>query len=228
MSFSGNIEHIPLVDVIQLLHGTRKSGMLNIKGDKGASQLVFKGGYIVSANHLNSSVRIGEFMVERGDVKPDALEWALAAQQKAGQDRQPLILTMVSMGLVEEPKAYTALAALISKTIVEMLTWKRGDFVLEPFGETLKDDFKFYPNSLTREINVDVQGALMDALRIYDEKVRDGELKPDEEPEAEIFDEIAAELLGVVWSDDRNEKMKKEIIEELTASDLGLDDLDDL
>jgi hypothetical protein len=228
MSFSGNIEHIPLVDVIQLLHGTKKSGILNIEGNKGSSQLVFKSGYIVSASHLNNSVRIGEFMVERGDVKADALEWALAAQQKAGQDRQPLILTLVSMGLVEEAKAYAALRALISKTIVEMLTWERGDFVLEPLSDFLKDDFRFYPNGLAREINVDVQGALLDALRIYDEKVRDGELKPDEEPEDEIFDEIAAELLGVAWNDDRNEEMKKKIIKELTASDLGLDALDEL
>lgn len=228
MSFSGNLKHIPLVDVVQLLHGTKKSGILNIQGRKGTSLLVFKGGYIVSASHLDNSVRIGEFMVERGDIKSEALECALSAQKQAGQDRQPLIVTLISLGLVEESKAYAALQALISMTIVEMLTWESGEFILEPPREVLKDDFKYYPESLAREINVEVQGALLDALRIYDEKVRDGELNPEEEPEDEIFDEIAAELLGVPWHDGGDEEMKKEITVELTASDLGLADLEEL
>ena len=58
MSFNGDLAHLPIVDVIQLMNATRKSGILGVKGRKGQSQLVFKDGYIVSANHLNNSVRI--------------------------------------------------------------------------------------------------------------------------------------------------------------------------
>lgn len=225
MSFSGNLEHIPLVDVIQLLHGTKKSGILNIEGRKGISQLIFKRGYLVGASHLNNSVRIGEFMVERGDIKSDALELALEVQEVAGQDRQPLIVTLISLGLVDGRKAYATLQALIAMTIVEVLTWKSGAFLLEPFHEVSRDDFKYYPDSLELEININVQGALLEALRIYDEKVRDGELTPDEEPEDEMFDEIAAELLGFSNSGERNEDSIKGLLKELTASDLGLGDL---
>ncbi|HEX9777516.1 MAG TPA: DUF4388 domain-containing protein, partial [Geopsychrobacteraceae bacterium] len=93
MAFSGNLEHIPLVDIIQLLHGTRKSGILKIAGRRGESRLVFKDGFIVSASHLNNRVRIGAFMVERADITAAALEQALTAQQQAGRARQPLIQT---------------------------------------------------------------------------------------------------------------------------------------
>ena len=41
MSFTGDLEHLPIVDVIQLLHATRKSGILRIGCRKGESQLVF-------------------------------------------------------------------------------------------------------------------------------------------------------------------------------------------
>ncbi len=77
MSFTGDLEHLPIVDVIQLLHATRKSGVLRIKSRKGESDLVFKDGYIVSANHLNNSVRIGQVLVDLRIITPEVLDQAL-------------------------------------------------------------------------------------------------------------------------------------------------------
>ncbi|HKJ04270.1 MAG TPA: DUF4388 domain-containing protein [Geopsychrobacteraceae bacterium] len=228
MSFSGNLEHIPLVDVIQLLHGTRKSGILKIEGRKGRSQLVFKEGYIVGASHLDNRVRIGEFMVGRGDISAEALEQALSVQKQAAKDRLPLIQTLIAMDMVNEHEAYLALQALISMTIVDVLTWKNGEFLLEPIRDIIKDDFKYYPDHLDREINVDVQGALLDALRLYDEKVRDGELVMEEEPVEDQFDEIAAVLLGLTSPEKDETEAKEELFGELTAADLGLSNIDKL
>ena len=228
MAFSGNLEHIPLVDIIQLLHGTRKSGILKIAGRRGESRLVFKDGFIVSASHLNNRVRIGAFMVERADITAAALEQALTAQQQAGRARQPLIQTLLCLGLVEEEKAYAALQALISMTIVEILTWSSGVFLLEPTRDAIKDDFRYYPDHLEREVNVEVQGALLDALRIYDEKLRDGELTLEQDPAAEEYDEIAAALLGLPDAAEENEPPEHEPLEELTAEDLGLSELEQL
>jgi len=39
MSFVGDLEHLPIVDVIQLLHATRKSGTLCMKSLKGRASL---------------------------------------------------------------------------------------------------------------------------------------------------------------------------------------------
>ena len=66
MSFKGDLKDLPIVDVIQLMHNTKNSGILYIQGRKGESQLVFKGGYIVGASHLNNSIRIGEMLVAHG------------------------------------------------------------------------------------------------------------------------------------------------------------------
>jgi len=226
MSFSGDLEHLPLVDIVQLLHGTKKSGILKIDGRNGKSQLVFKDGFIVGASHLDNRVRIGEFMVERGDITAEVLEQALTLQQQATTDRLPLIQTLIAMEKVNEHDAYSALQALISMIIVDLLTWKKGAFLLEPTREVMKDDFRYYPDLLDREINVDVQGALMDALRLYDEKVRDGELIIEEGPTDDQFDEIAAELLGLTGSRDKDDGMKIETFKEITAEDLGLSDIE--
>jgi len=188
MSFTGDLSQLPIVDVIQLMNSTRKSGILGVKGRKGESQLVFKEGYIVSANHLNNSVRIGEILVEQGVVSRDDLEQALAAQKQAGRQRKPLIVTMLELGLVDEQKAYSGLQALIMMTIVEILTWRNGSFYLEAALCNTGDNYRFYPESINREVNVDTQSILMEALRVFDEKLRDGELEieGDEEPAPQI------------------------------------------
>ncbi len=81
MSFTGDLEHLPIVDVMQLLHQTRKSGILRVKGRKGESQLVFKDGYMVSANHLNNSIRIGKILVDLKIITPDILDQALQGRR---------------------------------------------------------------------------------------------------------------------------------------------------
>jgi hypothetical protein len=167
-------------------------------------------------------------MVERADITAAALEQALTAQQQAGRARQPLIQTLLCLGLVEEEKAYAALQALISMTIVEILTWSSGVFLLEPTRDAIKDDFKYYPDHLEREVNVEVQGALLDALRIYDEKRRDGALTLEQDPAAEEYDEIAAALLGLPDAAEENEPPEHKPLEEITAEDLGLSELEQL
>ncbi len=186
ISLTGNLEHVPIVDVMQLLHQTRKSGILRVKGRKGESQLVFKGGYLVSANHLNNSIRIGKILVDLNIITPEILDKALQAQGRAGYERKPLIITLINQGLVNEKDAYKALEHLIEMAVLEILTWKKGSFTLEALPTSV-NDFRFYPGKLISEINVDTQSVLMEALRIFDEKRRDGELTDEEPPEDELF-----------------------------------------
>jgi len=177
VSFTGDLEDLPIVDIIQLLHTTRKSGILRVKSRKGESNLVFKDGYIVSASHLNNSVRIGTILVERNIITPKILDQTLLEQKNAGAERKPLIISLLDKGLVKDEDAYQALEHLIETTVVEILTWKRGTFTLEVLPDAVADEYRYYPGKLNREISVDAQGVLMDALCIFDEKMRDGELE---------------------------------------------------
>ena len=214
MSFTGDLEHLPIVDVIQLLHSTRKSGVLRVKCRKGESELVFKDGYIVSASHLNNSVRIGSILIDLKIITQEVLDKALQEQNDAGKDRKPLIVTLLELGLVNEQGAYKGLEYLIEMTIVEILTWKRGTFALDMLDSmSVTDEYRYYPSRIGREISVDTQSVLMDSLRLFDEKMRDGEISEDDyaddEPVAEISPGTETDLL-------------------LSADLLGLEDLDQL
>jgi hypothetical protein len=226
MSFTGDLEHLPIVDVIQLLHTARKSGILRVKSRKGESQLVFKDGYIVSANHLNNRVRIGQILIDLGIITPAILDQALQAQRDAGQARKPLIVALIENGFVKEQDAYKGLEQLIEMTVVEILTWKRGTFTLEVLSSAVSDGYRYYPERMQQEINFDTQSILMDALRIFDEKMRDGELVeedfPDDEPTGENQEEtfISADDLGLTDLD-RLERILPEIFTGLADVDPG-------
>ena len=185
MSLAGDLEHLPIVDVIQLLHSTRKSGILRVANRKGESQLVFKSGCIVSANHLNGSVRIGKILVDLNIISQETLAQALQAQLRAGKDRKPLIVTLIERGAVKEKDVYNGLEQLIELTLVEILTWKKGTFTLEVLPSDVSDEYRYVPERISREINIDTQSVLLDALRIFDEKMRDGELIERDFPEKE-------------------------------------------
>ncbi|MEJ2201879.1 MAG: DUF4388 domain-containing protein, partial [Desulfuromonadaceae bacterium] len=131
MSFTGDLEHLPIVDVIQLLHSTRKTGTLCVKSARGESQLVFDSGYISSANHVNTSVRIGQILVDIEAISQEVCDQALAAQKAAGDSRKPLIAMLIEQGVLTKEDAFRGLRMLIEKTVVEMLRWTKGTFTLD-------------------------------------------------------------------------------------------------
>jgi hypothetical protein len=203
MSFEGDLDHLPIVDVIQLLHATGKSGTLTLRSTKGESQLVFHGGYIVSANHVNNSVRIGQILLDMGAISKEELERALHEQQMAGHLRKPIIQTMIEAGRIRTEDAYQGLEVLIEMTIVEVLTWDKGTFSLDVNRIHVSDEYRYFPEHLKEEIQVDTRNVLMDALRIYDERKRDGTLSSEAmfgkpaEPAPAGDAEISVEDLGL-------------------------------
>lgn len=213
MSFTGDLEHLSIVDVVQLLHATRKSGTLTVKSRKGESQIVFNDGYIISANHFDNSVRVGNILVEAGVITAETLARALRDQESAGEGRRPLIATLIEQGKVKKEDAYRGLEALIELTIVEILTWKRGTFTLDVENFTASDEYRYFPEKLHQEITLHTENVLMDALRIYDEKKRDGLLVDEELTEEEFADESPAGF---------GDQMT------ISAADLGLEDVDKL
>jgi len=210
MSFDGDLEHLPIVDVIQLLHATGKSGTLSLRSLKGESQLVFNAGFIVSANHVNNSVRIGQILLDMKMITQEDLESALQDQQRAGTARKPIIQTMIEAGKIRTEDAYQGLEVLIEMTIVEVLTWTRGTFSLDVDRISVSDEYRYFPEKLKKDIQLNTQSVLMDALRIYDERKRDGTLTSEA-----MFGATPAPQTGPPGAD-------------ISDFDLGLDALDSL
>jgi len=196
MSFSGDLEHLPLIDVIQLLQQTSKSGTLRLTGAKGECQLGFRDGFIISANHVNTGFRVGSILVELGAITREALDLTLAEQARRGPSPPPLIALLVETGRVKHKEAYRGLQTLIELTIVEVLTWPKGRFELEVEQIIISDEYRYFPDHNEPLPQVSTQNVLMEALRIFDEKKRDGTLKQ------ESFEDGAAAADATISADD--------------------------
>ena len=181
MPLTGELEHLPIVDVIQLIHSTRKSGTLNVYSRKGEGQLVFNNGYIVSATHSSERLKIGRILLESKIINQEELEKALTIQELSGDDRKPLIATLLEHCGLSKDAAYKALETLIEMTVVEMISWTRGIFTMDVDEIAVADDYRYLPRQL-QTVSLDTQMVLMDALRIFDEKVHTGEIELSEEP----------------------------------------------
>jgi hypothetical protein len=209
MSFTGDLEHLPIVDIVQLLHAARKSGTLLVRG-KTESQLVFQEGRVVSAIHRGTGARLGRILLESKLLSSDTL-----AQVQAGADQgKGLVAALLQQGLLNQEQALTVLEKLLQMNLVEMLTWAQGTFSLEVDAVPIADEFRLLAEATGQPVRFDTQGLLMDALRIFDEKTRDGEF------DDEFFSEEEPELAAGSTMDGD--------MAALSLEDLGLDGLDQL
>ncbi len=219
MAFTGDLEHLHIVDVIQLIHTTRKTGTLTVKSDKGVSRIVFSKGYIVGANHLNNRIRIGSVLVKIDAISQQDLEEAIEVQKKAGKSRKPLISTLLEMGKLGREDAFKGLKELITLTLVDLIGWTNGTFTLDSDAIPVSTECSYFPDRMDQEISLDAQMVLMDALRIYDEQERDKREGKQVSPYGDFFE--PCELLEK--SEESSEKKRA-----ITDADLGLENIDRL
>jgi hypothetical protein len=219
MALTGELEHLHIVDIIQLVNTTRKSGTFSVKGSKGESRIIFSNGYIVGASHLNNRIRIGSVLVKMNAIRREDLERALEIQKKAGKNRKPLISTLIEMGKLGREEAGRALKKLIEITLVEMIGWKEGTFTLDTETIVVSAECSYPLNKMEQEVNLDAQMLLMDALRIYDERERDRNAGKPVTPDEDLFTDMIPPAQAV------KDEGKGPVI---TADDLGLGDLDHL
>jgi len=222
MPLTGELEHLPIVDVIQLIHSTRKSGTLNVYSRKGEGQLVFNNGYIVSATHSSEKLKIGQILLESQAINQEDLDKALALQERSGAARKPLLATLSEHCGLSESAAFKALESLIELTVVEMICWTRGIFTLDIDKIAISDNYRYLPKQLD-PVTLDTQMVLMDALRTFDEKVHSGEIQLSDEP---LLDNPLEQLA----TDKHLAPLVEPETEEIEVSEdlLGLADLDNL
>lgn len=217
MAFTGDLEQLHIVDIIQLLHTTRKSGTFSVKGNKGESRIIFGNGYIVSATHLNK-IRIGTVLVQMKAITQEDLELALSVQKKAGKNRKPLVATLIELGKLGHDEAFKGLRKLIEMTVVELIGWTSGTFTLDTDALEVSPECKYPISKMEQEISLDAQMVLMDALRIFDERERDRSAGKEVTTDEELYPDVIA-------YEESTGSSKKPVI---TADDLGLGELDHL
>lgn len=174
MAFEGRLEDFSVVDVLQMLHLSKRDGRLVIHGQTGQAVMTLKGGYIISANHPVESLTVGRMLLDAGAVDPDSITHVLELQGQQGDAHKPLVAVLIDEGRIDEETGRQALTRLIEETLVEVVSWKKGAFTFEPGEVEAHDDFQHFPKHLNHS-GVDIQHALMDAMQLLDERSQESE-----------------------------------------------------
>ncbi len=159
MGFSGDLDDLPLQDILYLLSTRRKSGRLTLSTNSNEFVLLFDKGRVASVVSDDDSLRIGRLLVEQGYLTEAQLEQALALQEVT--DRAARIGDMlVALGFVTRQQIGQAVAGQFEASLFRVLLHPSGTLAFEP-EESIKID------PLIRDTSVELM--ILNAVRMADE-----------------------------------------------------------
>ncbi|PWT92231.1 MAG: hypothetical protein C5B54_03850, partial [Acidobacteria bacterium] len=81
MSLVGNLEDLPLADILQIVSLSKRTGILTIETEEGKNIVVFKNGLIVSAACPSPKIKnLGQILLERNLITQTKLQQVLELQ----------------------------------------------------------------------------------------------------------------------------------------------------
>ena len=129
MAIKGSLKEASLPDVVQLLSMGRKTGILTVTEKEHFGSITFLNGKIIDSYLINRRNRIGDLLVESGDMTREQLLKALKIQKETGQKIGTILL---KEQFIREDTLVKYLLQQVKETIFTMMTWKNGYFNFEP------------------------------------------------------------------------------------------------
>ena len=130
-SMRGDLVEKTAADVCRELAAREASGILAIDGPGGPGRVVFADGRIIAAVSPTPRARLGDRLVGAGELDPDDLANALAAQQEKGESL-PLGSLLVERGLVRRDAVRVFVQEQVLDALFEIIRWRYGAFTFSP------------------------------------------------------------------------------------------------
>jgi hypothetical protein len=179
MSLKGHLSDLSLPDIFQIIHLSKKSGVLNVESPAGKGRVVFYDGQILYAS-LHGQERLGERLIREGLLEGKDLEAALRIQ-KDRKVHEPLGSILSENKFVDKDVLENLIQEQIKDVIYELLSWEEGVFRFEPEKPLPK---------VPPGVSVSTEYILLEGARLRDESGRvmpEGDEPPKgDEPEDKI------------------------------------------
>jgi len=122
----GSLTHFSLASVLRLLQSSHKTGRLELQRGEERTELFLEDGSSLFARTNGPALRIGDMLVRRGDLRPEAIELALTIQQENPEGRLGRML--VDNGVVSEAQVRDAVLAVQRHIVLTAMKWRKGIF----------------------------------------------------------------------------------------------------
>jgi hypothetical protein len=164
----GSLRNVPLTDVFQVVVTGQKSGILTAIQSSNRARIYFELGKIQYA-HIAPGVHLGEILVRKEFISAHEAQEILFRQSEENPGT-PFGITAVALGLLSDKDLHKALAHQVHEVLLELLTWKKGQFSFEERSHAA--------SQVPLEHSLDAMSILMDAAQNLEEW-REGSVAPE-------------------------------------------------
>jgi hypothetical protein len=173
VSLSGNLSDVAIVDLLQFVHLSGRSGTLFLERNGEQAHIAFHRGRIVAA-WCASAPAVTAILKEWGVLSDDGLARAIEAQSPdvAGTS---LGQALIATGAVTIEKLRQAITHKVERAIYDLVGWARGRFRFVVDEIRADHEIALTPGDVIPELDLNTQMVLMEALRLFDERNRRGE-----------------------------------------------------
>lgn len=159
MGMSGNIQTVPLVDLLQWITSDNRTGVLILKREEHERRVYFKKGRVNSFSSSDERDRFGQFLVHCGALTPITLAQVLDEQKKT---KHAIGRAVVELGVMTEQEVKQRLKSHATDLCTSLFLWKEGSF------EFVSEDVKVDERDFVA-FAISVDEILLEAHRRIDE-----------------------------------------------------------
>lgn len=149
MSIFGSLQDLSLADIIQIIAGSQKTGVLYINSNEGRSTIAFKNGFVVSASKPDLAHRLGQLLRKQNEISEIELEVCLKEQQQTGKPLGEILLERL---LVTRDQLRATMRQQVMETVNEIVNLEEGSFSFHSGTQLPPDQIAFDPQHLLLDV----------------------------------------------------------------------------
>lgn len=156
----GDVESIPVGEIMQVLQMQRQTGILEISNRKMTVFISLREGLVdlAQCQHGSAELLLGRYFLERGLLDSDDLQHEI---ELAAGDHALVGARLVDSGKITEQDLHDALVRQTSEIIYEALRWPRGYFLLRRDVQS--------PEAQRAKLGLPIASIVMEGFRRVDE-----------------------------------------------------------
>jgi len=152
MALVGSLRDLSLPELLAVISGGEKSGIITIRSDAGTAQVHVDEGRIVMASDTLRDERFGEIMLKLGKITQETLTMALEIQETSGGSRR-LGSILVEMDAITTADQDAALLYQTCEALYDLCTWQVGYFQFDAQEPPERSGISIQVETLLEEVN---------------------------------------------------------------------------
>ncbi|MEA1913223.1 MAG: tetratricopeptide repeat protein [candidate division WOR-3 bacterium] len=158
MSIKGSLHDFSIVDILQMLSFSNKTGELAVTEKEAMVYIYLNSGMLIHVDWVNRKDKLGSILVENGIINEETLKEVLELQEE--QPNAPLGEMLCKLDLIDTEILKKYIKKQMIDAIIELAGWDNGYFVFES-----KEPFEY----IGIPVSIKIDDVLIESATLQDE-----------------------------------------------------------